>query len=271
VPWKEPGNDVLQRRRAVPIALIVGEEAIAVGVETDSAGRAHAGGGGDDFSLGSDAQHPAAPGHGARAGVGEAERGPDVAVAVGTGAEGVFVEIARDAELIGDDLEFVGAVIAVGVAHARDAVALGDVEPAVLKEHAQRLVQSGREERETRLGEVVAERALDEPEFAATGGDDEPAVGEQIDAAALEDHVGGKWIRRDLVVFAFARDVRVVGRGGDAVNGLGRFGGECEGGGREAAGGEEERGKAGRHGGRKRLSARGRRLFRTWRASGNRA
>ena len=55
------GFKPFQGGRAVPEALVVGVEGVALGVEADAAGGAYAGAGGDHFPVWGDADSPAAP------------------------------------------------------------------------------------------------------------------------------------------------------------------------------------------------------------------
>ena len=53
-------DDLLEAACAVPRALIVGVEHVALGIEADAAGRADAAGGGDELAVGRDLAGPAA-------------------------------------------------------------------------------------------------------------------------------------------------------------------------------------------------------------------
>ena len=171
-------DDLLETAGAVPGALVVGVEDVALGVEADAAGRANAAGRRDELALRRDLAGPAAELAVAVERAGQAEGDPDVAVLVEARAEGVFVVVAVDLPAVGDDLEQVGLAVAVGVLDARDVGPLGDVEPAVLLGQAEHLVQAVGEAGEFGLLRVVGVGVVDHPDLAAAGADGDLAVGQ---------------------------------------------------------------------------------------------
>src|SRR5262249_6613384 len=112
-------DEMLEPAGAVPRALVVRVEHVALGVEADATGRAHAAGGRRDLAFGRDLAGPAAELAVAGERAGQAERDPDVAVPVEARAEGVLVVVAVDAPLVADRLEDVGLAVAVTVLDAR--------------------------------------------------------------------------------------------------------------------------------------------------------
>ena len=195
------GFEPFERRGAVPDALVVGVEAVAGGIESDAAGGADAGAGGEHFAVGGDADAPATPVGIGVVGAGEAKGDPDVAVAIGGAAKGVFVVVAADAPVAADGLEEVGSAIAIGVLDAGELGALGEKEGVVFPVHAEWLVQVGSEFVPGDFGEVVFVSALADPDVAATGGDGDFFVGHEGDGANLHDFTFGK---RDFFAKVFA-------------------------------------------------------------------
>ena len=122
--------------------MIVGVENIAFCVETDAAGGANAGAGGDHFSIRRYTDSPTAPVRSRAGGASEAESDPDVAVFVWGSAEGVFVVIAIDAPVGVDGLEDIGGAIAIGVLEAGEFRTLGEVERFIFPIHAEWLVET---------------------------------------------------------------------------------------------------------------------------------
>ena len=81
-PTKPPTVKLLEAAGAVPRALVVGVEDVALGVEADAAGRAHAAGRRDELAVRRHLAGPAAELAVAVERAGQAERDPDVAVLV---------------------------------------------------------------------------------------------------------------------------------------------------------------------------------------------
>src|SRR5262249_9627621 len=86
-------------------------------------------------------------------------------------------------------LELVRVPVAVGVAQARELAALNGVDPAVVDEQPERLLQALEPLREADALAVCRVRVAEQPDLAAAAAHGRLAVGEERDAADLEDHV----------------------------------------------------------------------------------
>src|SRR5262249_13085422 len=105
-------DDLLERTGAVPRALVVGEEDVAVGVEADAPRRAHAAGDRHELALRRQLHGPAAELAAAVERPRQAEGDVQLALPVEARAEGVLVVVAVDLPALGDDLEGVGLRLA---------------------------------------------------------------------------------------------------------------------------------------------------------------
>ena len=126
-------------------------------------------------------------------GGGEAEGDVEVAVRVRLRTEGILV-VAAIAPGIGDDVEAVGAAVAVAVAEAGQLAALGDEQVVVLPREAEDLVEAAGVEVELGLGLRVVEPG-NEPDVAVARSGSDAAVGKLLEGPDLEDDVLGD---RDL-------------------------------------------------------------------------
>ena len=138
--------DVVQGRGAHPLALVVGDEEVAIRGHAEAVRRTESFAPRDELALGRDLETPAEIlARTAHANAGDGA--PEVALLVAHGAEDVGVLAAGDAAVLVEGLEEVGLAIAVGVGDARQLGALHDEDFSGLAgEQAQRLVQAGGEE-----------------------------------------------------------------------------------------------------------------------------
>ena len=207
IALERAGLDPLQRTGAIPRALVIRIEYIAFGIESDPAGRAHAARGGDEFAIVRDAQDPAAVKGLGGEGSGEAEGAPEIALLVELRAEGVFVVVALDAPSITDRLEEIGAAVAVLVLETRHFGTLHHVEPAVAPGESEGLVEVFGEEGPFGGFVRMIRRVLDDPDLAAAGADRDLAIGEQLDATALDRGALGSREVGDGVEVGFLRSL----------------------------------------------------------------
>lgn len=228
VPVEAALLDVIDRARGHPVALVVGDEDPVLAVHRHAVGAADAAGPGGDRAVRRDPQDPPAVG-GRRAavpplGVAEADvqPHPPVALAVPREAEGELVVVARHAPVAGDGLDHVAAAVAVRVQELRDLAALDDMDLVVLDVQAEALPEALVEEGQLRGLEVGAEGFLDDPDLAAAGADDEPAVGEKVHASDLE----GAAVRGLEVLEGVG--VGLAGGEGGALGDEGAADGECD-------------------------------------------
>ena len=178
---------MVDRRGRNPRALLIDAKHVARGVGAEAAGRAETR---DHRQEGAVRPHdaaPAAPGSlvvGALTHV-EIEGYPEIAEAVTLRAIRVAVIGTGDVPSPRGGEIFVGDAIAIGVAQAGDLGALGHEQAVAFAQHAERLVQSGSEER---VADFVgrAEHAVEQPDFAFTNGDGEFSVRQKVHAADLE-------------------------------------------------------------------------------------
>ena len=219
------GAQPLQGGGAVPHALVVGVEHVTLAVGADAAGRTDAGRDGDELAVRGDLGAPAAPRGVGMERAGQAEDGPDVAVLVGIGTEGVFVVVAAHAPLGADGLEPVGPAVAVAVGHAGELRTLHGEQRALLPEHPEGLVDVGGELGPLHLGKVGVIGALDDPDVAATGADGDLLAGQQRDRADFADLAGGSGDLDAFVEFGLPGLGGLHGLGGDELALLGRLGG----------------------------------------------
>ena len=148
--------------------------------------------------------------------------------------------VAADAPLGADGIEAVRAAIAVLVRQASVLRTLGGEERAVLKEHAERLVQVGSELGPLDLGDVGVVGAFGDPDVTAARADGDLLTREKGDRGDFADLAGR---RGDLDAFV---ELGLAGLGGaDGVDGrelagVGGLGRSGDSGGGEAGDREEE-------------------------------
>ena len=237
VALERSGAQPLERGRAVPDALVVGVEVITLVVVADTARRTDAGSHRDELAVRGDLGGPAAPRSVRVERTRQAEDHPDVAVLVRIRTEGVFMVVAADAPLGADGVEAVRAAVTVLVRQAGVLGALSGEERAVLKEHAEGLVQVGGELGPLDLGDIGVVGAFGDPDVAAARADGDLLARQEGDRGDFADLAGR---RGDLDAFV---ELRLTGLGGaDGVDGreLAGVGGLGRSGMGEAGGGEEE-------------------------------
>ncbi len=160
---------MLQRGGAIPSALIVAVEDVALHVESDSSRGANSGAGRNGLAVRGDAETPASPWRVSVKRPGQAEDHPDIAILVRGSAEGILMVVSVNAPWSGYGDELIGPSIAVAVPHSGNIGTLGKSEPAVLVGHSQRLVKPTGEFAPGNLAEILLKGALTDPDVTAAG------------------------------------------------------------------------------------------------------
>jgi hypothetical protein len=153
---------------------------------------------------------------------GDVEGDAEIAVGPEHGAEGVFVVAAGDGEFR-DGFKHVGAPVTVGIGEAGELLALGDVEAALrCRDNSERFVEAFGEKGVARLGVGVV-GAVDPPDFAAAGGNEQASRRHSDDTADLEHDGVGHGERGALPITTFGSSEH-VGRLDEAFGGGGVVG-----------------------------------------------
>ena len=115
--------------------------------------------------------------------------------------------VALDAPSITDGLEDIGATVAILVLETRHFGTLHHVEPAIAPGESEGLVEVFGEEGPFGGSVRMIRRVLDDPDLAAAGADRDLAIGEQLDATALDRGALGSREVGDGVEVGFLRSL----------------------------------------------------------------